>query len=97
MRPSLSLFSPQDITTMRSLARLSQTELAEALGYDQRTISAWERGTRAMATVTYLPFLNVIMRRFALLGYLEEQKYQMVHLSVVKAWYPPLPSHITVL
>lgn len=97
MTHSPSLFTPEDISAMRTLARLSQTELAEALGYDQRTISAWECGTKAMTPHTYIPFLDVIMRRYALLGYVNEQKSYLFHVTVVERWCLSLPPAITVL
>jgi len=97
MRPAPSLFSPQDIVAMRLIARLSQTELAHALGYSQRTISAWECGTKSMMPHAYIPFLDVIMRRYALLGYLEEQKYHVFLKTVVQQWYHSLPFAITSL
>lgn len=97
MTRSPSLFSPDDIAALRKMARLSQTELAEALSYDHRTISAWEHGRHAMTPDTYVPFLDVIMRRLALLGYLEEQKYYLIHVTVAKHWTPPHSFAITVL
>ena len=91
MTHSPSLFSPHDITTMRNLARLSQKELAEALGYTQSTIAYWETGRKLMQPHAYIPFLDVIMARFVLLDYLTERKSYLLHITVIHQSYS-LPS-----
>lgn len=91
MMRSPSLFSPHDIVALRLTARMSQTELAHALGYDQSLIAHWETGHKRMQPHTYIPFLDVIMARFILLDYLAEQKYHLLHVTVIHQSYS-LPS-----
>lgn len=92
-----SLFSPEDILSMRQAARMRQAELAHALGYDRTVVSNWERGRSPMHPSDYLPFLDAIMARFVLLDYLDAQKYHLYQIAVTHLSHLPLPSAITAL
>ena len=60
-KPPLRRMSGEEIRNWRLKHDLSQQELAELLGIDQTTISAWEKGKRVPPK--YLPLLLMFLEK----------------------------------